>query len=391
MTSAVGSSFTVVPSELLTHANTLNQLSGQLGQAQSMAQSSILNNQAFGVISVALAFANLIKGAATPGISALSQAQSAMSTLSKTVSTTATNYTNVETSNASRFQPAGLAGTPGSSTGSLFSTTPNAASKNSGASILTDVSSFEKDISSGNFIQGAMAGMKVVSDIGGIMSNPIGAVTQFGFNFLIQHVKPLQEAVGWLVGMPGQVSQYGSNWQNVAKTVMQASTLYNQTLGKDTANWTGAAADSYKAVAADKINLLSAVSSATKAIGNGTQVVGQLVGKVEKMIQDLVSKAMQQIIQTAMSASFMITIPVVVAEVVQEVISWMQKIADVIKNLTDVFNKLMPLMTGVTQLLNLTHGSLPSGIQPLPTIAPAPVSGIDMPTPVGRTAPVMLA
>jgi hypothetical protein len=388
MTSALG--FTVVPSELATHANVLNQLSGQVGQAQGQAQSAMLGGQAFGVISVALAFANLIKGAATPGISALSQAQSVLSTLSKTISTTATNYGNVEQSNASRFQAGGLTGTPGSSTNSLFgTTTPNAASKNSGASILTDVSSLEKDISSGNWIQGGLAGMKVVSDIGGIMSNPIGAVTQFGFNFLIQHVKPLQEAVGWLVGSPGQVSQYGSSWQNVAKTVMQAGTLYNQTLGKDTANWTGAAANSYHATANDKINLLSAVSSATSAVGNATQVVGQLVGKLQKMIQDMVSKAMQQIIQTAMGASFMISIPVVVSEVVQEVVSWMKKIADVIKMLTTAFNTLQPLLSGVTQLFGTANKSLGSGVQALPTIAPAPVAGISMPTPVGRTSPLI--
>jgi uncharacterized protein YukE len=185
------------------------------------------------------------------------------------------------------------------------------------------------------------------------------------------------------------VSQYGSGWQNIAKTVTQAGTLYNQTLGKDTANWTGAAADSYRATATDKINTLQALSSAAKAVGNATQVVGQLVGKVQKIIQDMVSKAMQQIIQTAMSASFMITIPVVVAEVVQEVVSWMSKIADIIKTLTSAFNTLQPLVGGLTQLFGTANKSLPTGVQPLPTLAPAPVSGISMPTPVGRTAPLL--
>jgi uncharacterized protein YukE len=383
--------FTVVPSELQTHANTITQLTSDAGSTVNTAQQAVLGGQAFGEIAVALAFANILKSVAQPGVSALSQAQSMLSTISRTINVTTTNYHNTDQSNASRFQPSVTGTTSMASTGLLSPTgTTTSATKagNNGASILTDVTSLEKDISSGSWIQAGLAGMKVVSDVGQIMANPVGAVTSFGLNFLVQHVKPLQDAVGWLVGTPGQVSSYGSSWLSIGQSVGNISNSLSSTVRKDTANWTGAAADSYRSVATDKVNTLNALAAATKTIGSATQVIGQLVAKVRGMIQDMVSKAMQQIIQTALSASFMITIPVVVAEVVGQVVSWMSKIADVIKQLTSAFSTLQPLMGTLQQLFSLANKSMSSGIQPLSTISPAAVPGITMPTPTGRTAPI---
>lgn len=402
MTTALGSSgsgYTVVTSELRDHANVLSQLAGQMGQASSTAQSSVLGSNAFGEIAVALGFVNLIKSVASPGVNSLQQAQQALNLLNTTIKTTAQNYDSVEQNNMSRFMPSTSGSLTGSSsstsllsgTNSLFGSTttkPTTSNNNHGANILNDVNSLEKDISSGNWIQAGLAGMKVVQDIGSIMSDPIGAVVSFGFNFLVNAVKPLHDAIGWLVGNPSQVAGYGNSWQGVAKSVLQIGNTLNQSLNKSTVNWTGAAADSYKATANDKINTLGAVSSATNAIGQATQVVGQLVQKVQQIIKNLVSQAMGQIIQTASAASFMITIPVVVAEVVREVISWMQKIASVIQMLSSTFGKLLPLLTQLAQLFGTTSKSLSSGVQPLSAISPAPVQGITLPTPVARVAPI---
>ena len=142
MTAALGPSYTVVTDELRNHANIVSQLTGQMGQTLGTAQSSSLAGQAFGEIAVALAFANLIKTVATPGISALSQAQSMLSTVDKTISTTAANYDSVEQSNQNRFLPSitgSLTGTSSTSTNPLIKPTTTTKAGNNGASLLTDV------------------------------------------------------------------------------------------------------------------------------------------------------------------------------------------------------------------------------------------------------------
>ena len=393
MTAALGSAgqgFNVVPSELRDHANVVSQLADQFGHTVNTAQNASLGSQAFGEIAVALAFANILKQVASPGVSALSQAQTMMNTINRTINTTAHNYDTVESMNMSRFLPSTGSGSGGTSTNPLFSGGTQRSTGRSGANLLGDVSSLEKDISSGSWMQAGMAGMNVVQDIAGILSNPVGAIMQFGFGFLMNAIKPLQQAIGWLVGNPGQVSAYGNQWHGVAQSVTQLGNTFSSTLAKDTANWTGRSADGYRAYANDKINTLGAVATATKAIGNATQVIGQLVQKVEKIIKDLVSQAMGKIIQTAMSASFMITIPVVVAEVVREVISWMQKIANVIQMLSKAFSTLQPLMGGLAQLFGSTGKSMASGVGQLSSVAHVSVPGITLPTPVGRVAPVTI-
>lgn len=393
MTAALG--FTVSPSELGNHANVVSQLADQMGHTLGTAQQASLGSNAFGEIAVALSFANIIKQVASPGMSALSEAQSMLNLVNATMKITAGNYSATELTNLTRFQPGNMNITSAGASINPLTGQPNGTNgtngsggARSGANILNDVSSLEKDISGGNWIQGGLAAMNVIRDIGSILSNPVGAIMQFGFSFLMNAIKPLQQAIGWLVGNPGQVASYGNSWQGVAHSVTQIGSTFSATLSKDTANWTGATADNYRAFATDKINTLSAVSTATKAIGNATQVIGQLVQKVQGIIKQLVSQAMGQIVQTAAAASFMISIPVVVAKVVQEVISWMQKIADVIKMLTSAFNTLQPLLSGVSQLLSASHTSLSSGVAPLSPIAQQSVPGINLPTPVGRVAPI---
>jgi uncharacterized protein YukE len=385
-----GQGFAVSPTALHTHASEVSQLGDQLSHAIDSAERAVLGDQAFGHISVALAFASLIKAVAEPGMSTLSQARTMLTTVNRTITTTAANYDSVEQSNTCRFQPG-----PGGSAGSSSSTNPLSAGhstttgRRSGGNIVNDVQSLEKDISSGSWIQAGLAGMHVVSDAAQILSNPVGAIVSYGLHFLLSAVKPLQEAVGWLVGNPGQVSSYGDSWQHVAQSVNQIGNSFTATVRKDTANWTGSSADGYRAYAAGQADNLSAVATATRAIGGATQVVGQLVKQVQGTIEKLVSQAMQQVIQTALSASFMITIPLVVAEVVNEVVSWIQKIAKVIQDLAGAFNKLEPLMSGLSQLFGHASRSLSSGVKPLAAINHDTVSGISLPTPVGRVTPVL--
>lgn len=391
MTAALG--FTVSPNELQNHANVVGQLSDQMGHTLGTAQQATLGGNAFGEIAVALQFANIIKQVASPGMSSLSQAQSMLNLVNSTIKITAGNYSAVEQTNMTRFQPGNMNITGSGTSINPLTGQPNSntvGGARSGANILNDVSSLEKSISGGNWIQGGLAAMNVVRDIGSILSNPVGAIMQFGFGFLMNAIKPLQQAIGWLVGNPSQVASYGNQWQGVASSVNQIGNTFSSTLSKDTANWTGASANNYRAVATDKINTLGAVSTATKAIGNATQVIGQLVQKVQAIIKQLVSQAMGQIVQTASAASFMITIPVVVAEVVQQVISWMQKIASVIQMLTSAFNTLQPLMSGLSQLFGASSKSLSSGVAPLSSIPQQSVPGINMPTPVGRVAPITI-
>ena len=48
------------------------------------------------------------------------------------------------------------------------------------------------------------------------VSDPVGALLQYGIAWLIEHVKPLSEALDWLAGDPAQISAHAQTWRNVA-------------------------------------------------------------------------------------------------------------------------------------------------------------------------------
>jgi hypothetical protein len=377
--------FQVVTSDLRTHADVASQVADLLGQARNSGQQAALGDQAFGHIGVALLFSQLLRSAAGPAINLLAQAEATMTAISKNVSTVAANYDTVEHTNTSRFQPGTGTTTPiGQQPGLTALAKPTA---KSGGNIVTDVTSLEKDIASGNWVQAGLAGMNIVSDVSKILSDPVGAILQYGLSFLMQAVKPLQQAVTWLVGNPSQVASFGNAWHGVSQSVGQAGTTFTNSVTANTASWSGQTADNYKAYAAGQANALTATTSATRTIGSVTQSIGTLVSNVQNLIKQMVSKAMSQIIQTALGASFMITIPVIVAKVVNDVVSWMKKIADVINQLTSSLRQLQPLVGNLTQLVSAVRQVMSSGSKPLAAIPAQSVPGITMPTPLAKILP----
>lgn len=382
-----GPGFQVVTADLRTHAGDASQVATMLGQAHTSGQQAALGDQAFGQIAVALLFSQLIKSAAGPAVNLLAQAQATMTAINKTVATAASNYDNVEHTNTSRFLPSTATATTASPSGPASWSTPASPAKSTGGNIMNDVTSLEKDIASGNWVQAGLAGLNVVNDATKVLSDPMGAILQYGLGFLMQAVKPLQQAVGWLVGNPSQVSAYGGAWQGVSQSVGQAGGMFASSVTTNTASWTGQAAATYTSYAANQSSALTALTSATRTIGSMTQSVGTVVGNAQNLIKQLVSRAMSQIVQTALGASFTITIPVIVAKVVNEVVGWMKKIADVINQLTGTLRQLQPLVGSLTQLIGAVQQVVSSGSRPLNTIGSQPVQGITLPS----VAPILPA
>jgi uncharacterized protein YukE len=102
-TSESGAGYTVATAELRTHAGVLDQLAGTLGQCLSAAQQVTLSDDAYGQLPVSAAFAALVRSVASPGVTALTQAQSTLSTVSRAITATAANYDAVEQGNTGKF------------------------------------------------------------------------------------------------------------------------------------------------------------------------------------------------------------------------------------------------------------------------------------------------
>ncbi|HEY2061828.1 MAG TPA: DUF6531 domain-containing protein, partial [Amycolatopsis sp.] len=222
----------------------------------------------------------------------------------------------------------------------------------SGINIIDDAASAYDGISSGSWVEGGLGVLGAGLDALTMAMNPVGTLISYGLNWLIEHVKPLQDALNQLAGDAEQIAAYSQTWKNIASAVDKASKDLSTTVSQDTANWRGPAADAYRAMVKEKIDHLGAASMCASAIAMVVEVVGVITGAVRMLVRDMVTQAVGDFIQDALEevCSLGLGTPVVVAQVVEQVAAWTEKIGAVIKKLINSVEKLRPLMSKLEEI-----------------------------------------
>ncbi|GLY70464.1 WXG100 family type VII secretion target [Amycolatopsis taiwanensis] len=129
------------------------------------------------------------------------------------------------------------------------------------STIPDDAAGVYDGVQSGSWIEGGISAIGAGMDLLTMAMNPIGTLISYGLNWLIEHVKPLKDALDHLAGDADQIAAYSQTWKNVAQAVQGAGKDLAATVEKDTANWTGPAADTYRANLKNKINHINAAST----------------------------------------------------------------------------------------------------------------------------------
>ncbi|MEO6086663.1 MAG: DUF6531 domain-containing protein [Umezawaea sp.] len=234
-----------------------------------------------------------------------------------------------------------------------------------GINLFDDAAGVYDAVESGSWIEGGISALGAGMDLLTMAMNPVGTLISYGLNWLIEHVKPLQDALNQLAGDGDQIAAYSQTWANVAKAVQDAGKTLADAVAKDTANWSGPAADAYRKHVEGKLNGLSTIVTCANAISTVVKVVGIITGVVRALVRDMVTQAIGDFIQDALEEVFTLGLgtPVVVAQVVEQVAAWTEKIGATIKKLINSVEKLRPIMSkleeiwqGIQKVMNTLHG-----------------------------------
>ncbi|GLY65066.1 RHS repeat-associated core domain-containing protein [Amycolatopsis taiwanensis] len=235
----------------------------------------------------------------------------------------------------------------------------------SGINILDDAAGVYDGVQSGSWIEGGISAIGAGMDLLTMAMNPVGTLISYGLNWLIEHVKPLKDALDHLAGDADQIAAYSQTWKNIAQAVQGAGKDLAATVEKDTANWTGQAADTYRTNLKNKIDHINAASTCAETISVVVEIVGVITGAVRGLVRDMVTQAIGDFIQDALEEVFSLGLgtPVVVAQVVEQVSAWMEKIGATIKKLINSVEKLRPMMSkleeifaAIKKVMNTLHG-----------------------------------
>ena len=221
-----------------------------------------------------------------------------------------------------------------------------------GINLIDDAAACYDGVSSGSWVEGGIGAIGAGLDLLTVAMNPVGTLISYGLNWLIEHVKPLKDALDHLAGDADQIAAYSATWANVGKAVGDAAKNLGDAVGRDTASWTGSAADAYRQHAQNKTNALQTAATCANTISTAVKIVGVITGAVRGLVRDMVTQAIGDFIQDALEEVFSLGLgtPVVVAQVVEQVAQWTEKIGAVIKKLINSVEALRPLMSKLEEL-----------------------------------------
>jgi uncharacterized protein YukE len=214
-----------------------------------------------------------------------------------------------------------------------------------GVWIAEDIETILSGVKSGRWIDGTLGAVSAGLDALAFVSDPIGGLLQYGVAWIIEHVKPLTEALDWLAGNPAQIAAHAQSWRNVAGALHDRAADLDQTVRWDTAEWRGSAADAYRAWTGQQRDAVGALATAAETMSAITEGAGMLVAGVRMMVRDAIAVLVSRLISYAAEEvfSFGLATPLVVEQVSTLCASWAARIAGWLRGLVRSLERLRGL------------------------------------------------
>lgn len=221
-----------------------------------------------------------------------------------------------------------------------------------GVWLAEDVELIAQGIRNGSWIDGTLGAVGAGLDTLALISDPVGTLLQYGISWLIEHVKPLTEALDWLAGDPAQIAAHAQTWRNVAVGLSASSADLVRASETDLLDWHGAAADAYRRRAAQQREAIEGLAKAADLVATVTEAAGMLIAAVRIMVRDAIATVVSRLAVYAgeLLASLGAATPLVVEQVTTLCASWAAKIARWLKAL---INSLRRLQSSIGKLWTL--------------------------------------
>src|SRR4051794_22876239 len=222
-----------------------------------------------------------------------------------------------------------------------------------GVWIAQDIETLCDGVRSGSWIDGTLGAVSAGLDALAFVSDPLGSLLQYGVAWIIEHVKPLSEALDWLAGDPGQIAAHAQTWRNVAGALHDRAADLQRAVRWDVTEWTGSAADAYRAWTGQQQGAVGGMAEAAETLATITEAAGMLVAGVRLMVRDAIAALVSRLIVYAAEevASFGLATPLVVEQVSTLCASWAARISKWLKDLVSSLSKLRGVAGRVGALL----------------------------------------
>ncbi|NMO54828.1 hypothetical protein HH310_27045 [Actinoplanes sp. TBRC 11911] len=211
--------------------------------------------------------------------------------------------------------------------------------------IAEDIEAILDGVRSGNWIDGTLGATSAGLDTLAFVSDPIGGLLQYGVAWIIEHVKPLTEALDWLAGDPTQISAHAQTWRNISAALRDRAAELDHGVRSDTTDWVGEAADAYRTWSGQQRDSVGALATAAETMAAITEGAGTLIAAVRTMVRDAIAVLVSRLISYASEMVFTLGLatPLVVEQVSTLCASWATRIAGWLRGLVHSLERLRGL------------------------------------------------
>jgi hypothetical protein len=227
-----------------------------------------------------------------------------------------------------------------------------------GLGLVEDAEQVSSGIHDNSWVDGTLGGVGGSLDVLGMVIDPLGSLVAWGVGWLMEHVKPLKEALDWLAGNPDEIAAHAATWRNASVASTDTHQQFTDAVRAQTADWSGGSGDAYRAHAAQQLEVIGGIATATGAISYAVEGAGLLVGLIRGIVRDLIAQFVatlaarlpQWLAEEGLTLG--IATPLVVGQVAALVAKWVDKIQGFVRALLNSLRRLSGKLDDLTGVLD---------------------------------------
>ena len=233
-----------------------------------------------------------------------------------------------------------------------------------GLGLVEDAAEISNGIQNGSWVDATLGGVGGSLDILATAIDPLGTLMAWGVGWLMEHVRPLKEALDWLAGQPDEIAAHAATWRNVAEATAATQQGYTAAVQSQTADWFGASGDAYRNHAAQQADALGGIAAVAGAISYAVEGAGLLVGLVRSIVRDLIAQFVATLAVrlpqwlAAEGLTLGLATPVVVSQVASLVAKWVNRIQEFIRALLNSLRRLNGKLNELSGMLDRLQEAL---------------------------------
>jgi hypothetical protein len=227
----------------------------------------------------------------------------------------------------------------------------------SGIFVAEDIATLIEGFKTNDWVDITLGTVTTTLDTVALVADPVGQVIAMGAAYLIDHVKPLSDALEVLTGDPDQVAAYAHTWRNAADAVDQAGTALQAAVDRETASWTGAVGDAYRNHISEQLAGLAALKNACTAMSEIVHGAGVVVAFTRGLVRDLVAQAISTLAArlpvwaAEAGVTLGIATPAIVVQATTVLAAWTARVAEVMRGIVKTLQRLLPILRHLEELI----------------------------------------